>query len=119
MARPRISASVPESLNEDIEQLVEDDETINSKAEAIRHLLERGFEAEELEVEIKHREARINELENMLGERDQVEEQVTELAQTIENQSKAPFFVQWWSWWRSRGNSESESTSMPESDDQE
>jgi len=44
---------------------------------------------------------------------------VTELAQTIENQSKAPFFVQWWSWWRSRGNSESESTSTPESADQE
>jgi Arc/MetJ-type ribon-helix-helix transcriptional regulator len=106
MARPRISASVPESLNEDIEQLVEDDETINSKAEAIRYLLERGFEAEELEVEIKHREARINELENMLGERDQVEEQVTELAQTIENQQRAPFFVQWWSWFKSRGDSD-------------
>ena len=106
MARPRISASVPESLNEDIEQLVEEDDTINSKAEAIRHLLERGFEAEELETEIKHREARINELENMLGERDQVEEQVTELAQTIENQQQAPFFVQWWSWWRSRGESD-------------
>ena len=104
MARPRISASVPESLNEDIEQLVEEDDTINSKAEAIRYLLERGFEAEEMEVEIKHREARINELENMLGERDQVEEQVTELAQTIENQQQAPFFVQWWSWWRNRGN---------------
>ena len=103
MARPRISASVPESLNEDIEQLVEDDETINSKAEAIRYLLERGFEAKDLETEIKHREARINELENMLGERDQVEEQVTELAQTIENQQQAPFFVQWWSWWQNRG----------------
>ena len=106
MARPRISASVPESLNEDIEQLVEEDDTINSKAEAIRYLLERGFEAEELETEIKHREARINELENMLGERDQVEEQVTELANTIENQQQAPFFVQWWSWWRSRGESD-------------
>ena len=104
MARPRISASVPESLNEDIEQLVEDDETINSKAEAIRYLLERGFEADELEVEIKHREARINELENMLGERDQVEEQVTELAQTIENQQQAPCFVQWWALFKSRGN---------------
>ena len=106
MARPRISASVPESLNEDIEQLVEEDDTINSKAEAIRYLLERGFEAEELEIEIKHREARINELENMLGERDQVEEQVTELAQTIENQQQAPFFVQWWSWWRNRGDAD-------------
>jgi Arc/MetJ-type ribon-helix-helix transcriptional regulator len=106
MARPRISASVPESLNEDIEQLVEEDDTINSKAEAIRYLLERGFEAEELEVEIKHREARINELENMLGERDQVEEQVTELAQTIENQQQAPFFVQWWSWWQNRGDAD-------------
>jgi hypothetical protein len=41
----------------------------------------------------------------MLGERDQVEEQVTELAQTIENQQQAPFFVQWWSWWRNRGES--------------
>lgn len=106
MARPRISASVPESLNEDIEQLVEEDDTINSKAEAIRYLLERGFETEELETEIKHREARINELENMLGERDQVEEQVTELAQTIENQQQAPFFVQWWSWWRNRGDAD-------------
>jgi hypothetical protein len=42
----------------------------------------------------------------MLGERDQVEEQVTELAQTIENQQQAPFFVQWWSWWRSRGDAD-------------
>ncbi|RJX47488.1 TAF11 family protein [Halonotius pteroides] len=106
MARPRISASVPESLNEDIEQLVEDDDAINSKAEAIRYLLERGFEAEDLETEITHLEARINELENMLGERDQVEEQVTELAQTIENQQQAPFFVQWWSWFKSRGDAD-------------
>ena len=115
MARPRISASVPESLNEDIEQLVEDDETINSKAEAIRYLLERGFEAEELEVEIKHREARINELENMLGERDQVEEQVTELAQTIENQQQAPFFVQWWSWFKSRSDADQDDSEDNES----
>jgi hypothetical protein len=42
----------------------------------------------------------------MLGERDQVEEQVTELAQTIENQQRAPFFVQWWSWFKSRGDSD-------------
>jgi hypothetical protein len=50
------------------------------------------FEAEDMEIGINHAEARINELENMLGERGQIEEQVKELAQTIENQQQASFF---------------------------
>lgn len=84
MSKPRISCSISEELDENIEELVEDDE-FGSKSDAIRYLLERGREADELRERLETRENRIEQLEDQLARRSNIEDDIEEVAETVED----------------------------------
>jgi len=84
MSKPRISCSIPEELDEHIESLV-DDERFNSKSDAIRYLLDRGREADELKDKLDSREKRIEQLEDQLARRSNIEDDLEEVAETVED----------------------------------
>ena len=72
----------------------------------MRHLANRGLEADDLEREIELKQNKIEDLERQMGARDQVEEKVDVLAKRIEEEQSdpdPPFFVEWVQWFRSRG----------------
>ena len=105
---PRITVTIPESLDEYLEEESEEDGEFDSKSEVMRHLAERGREADKLERDLNVAENRIRDLERQMGARDHVEEKVDVLANTIEEEKlarDAPFFVKWYRWWQRRGGS--------------
>lgn len=71
-------------MDEHIEQLVEDEE-FSSKSDAIRCLLERGREADELKDRLETRENRIEQLEDQLARRSNIEDDLEEVAETVED----------------------------------
>jgi metal-responsive CopG/Arc/MetJ family transcriptional regulator len=74
-----------------------------SRSEYIRELLDRGIEYEELKDRVKQREKRIEELEEQLAKRSQVEDKIDEVALAVrEEEPEPPFFVRWIDWYRSR-----------------
>jgi len=84
MSKPRISCSIPEEIDEHIESLVEEDR-FNSKSDAIRYLLDRGREADELKAKLDSREERIEQLEDQLARRSNIEDDLEEVAETVED----------------------------------
>ena len=108
---PRITVTISESLDEYLEEESGEEGGFDSKSEVIRHLAERGRDADKLERDLNVAENRIKDLERQMGARDQVEEKVDVLAKRIEDEQSTPnppFFVEWVQWFRSRGESDDE-----------
>jgi len=108
---PRITVTISDELDEYLEDNSGDDEEFDSKSEVMRHLANRGLEADDLETEIEMKQNKIEDLERQMGARDQVEEKVDLLANRIEEEQSSPdppFFVRWAQWWRSRGGPDEE-----------
>jgi hypothetical protein len=100
----RISSIVPARLKAEIERRAEGN---RSQGEVIRNLLWSGLEAEKLRDRLETREDRIDQLEEQLAKRSQVEEKVDVLAKRVEDREQAadaPFPVRWWRWFRNRGD---------------
>lgn len=98
---PRLTITLSDELAEFIDEESDDSGRFDSKSEAVRHYLERGQEADDLEREVEHLEARLDEMRNQLYARDDVEEKVDILANRIEETQQAadaPFFVRWGRW---------------------
>jgi septal ring factor EnvC (AmiA/AmiB activator) len=71
-----------------------------SVSEYVRRLIDKGWRYDELEERLESREERIEELERQLARRSEVEEKVDALAKR-QAEPSAPFFVDWWRWYRS------------------
>jgi len=105
---PRITVTISDELDEYLEENSGEDEEFDSKSEVMRHLANRGIEADDLETEIEMKQNKIEDLERQMGARDQVEEKVDLLANRIEEEQSSPdppFFVEWVQWFRSRNDS--------------
>lgn len=76
-----------------------------SRSEYIRSIFSDRHHATELEEKLARREARIEQLEEQLTRRSQVEEKVDTLAKRVDDSSgpAPPFPIRWWQWFRSRG----------------
>jgi len=79
-----------------------------SRSEYIRQILQERGENEELQEEMSSlrerldgREKRVRELEEQLARRSNIEEKVDTLAKRQET-ANAPFFVEWYQWFRQR-----------------
>lgn len=101
-----LSVTVEESTLERIDELK--DERDSSRSQVVRDLLSKGQKADELEQEmetlrerLETREARIDELEEQLARRSNIEEKVDTLAKRQET-TNAPFFVKWYKWFQER-----------------
>jgi hypothetical protein len=93
----RLSALVEPRLKAEIERRAVDN---RSQGEVVRNLLWAGLEAEELQDRLERREDRIEQLHEELRRRSDVEEKVDTLARR-EDEPDAPFFVEWYRWFRS------------------
>ena len=116
---PRITVTISDELDEYLEDNSGGDEEFDSKSEVMRHLANRGIEADDLETKIEMKQNKIEDLERQMGARDQVEEKVDLLANRIEEEQSSPdppFFVEWVQWFRSRGgDSDQEKSNSDES----
>lgn len=92
-----LTIRVREETKESLEN--EADEYDVSVSEYVRELIEKGCEYEKLEERLAARERRVEELEEQLARRSQIEEKIDTLAKR-EDEPEAPFFVEWWRWWR-------------------
>mgnify|MGYP002763544306 CR=1 FL=1 len=113
----RLTVTLSDELAGFIEEESGDDGEFESKSAAVRHYIERGQDAEDLEDEVEVLEARLDDLRRQLYERDDVEEKVDVLATKVEKSQQAadaPFFVRWGRW-VSRKWSDSSTTQNGES----
>lgn len=100
---PRITVTISESLDDWLESQTGDSEGFDSKSEVMRHYVERGREADDLERELELAESRLDDLRRQMVERENVQEKVDVLATQVEEQREtmnAPFFVRWYRWVR-------------------
>ena len=98
---PRLTVTLSDELAEFVEAEAEDNDRFSSKSEVVRHYMDRGRDTSDLEDEIKHLEARRDELRRQLYERDNVQEKVDVLANKVEKTQEAadaPFFIRWGRW---------------------
>ena len=108
MAKESITIRLEGELIDRLEAEADDDGV--SRSEYIRQILREQGERRELEEEIdtlrerlETREERIETLEEQLARRSEIEERVEEVALEVREdreESRAPFFVEWWRWWR-------------------
>lgn len=79
-----------------------------SRSEYIRSILSDRHRADKLEKQLDTREARVEELEEQLSRRSQVEEKVDVLAKRVNDSSgpTPPFPIRWWQWFRARGSND-------------
>lgn len=107
----KVSVSIKEGQAELLEER-QDDLGAGSRSETLRKILdeyedlrteseELRTECEDLRTRLNSRENRIEELEEQLARRSQVEEKVDTLAKRVEDED-APFFIRWLRWYRSR-----------------
>jgi predicted RNase H-like nuclease (RuvC/YqgF family) len=102
---PRLSITISGDLNDELESKRQDDERFSSKADVVRHYIKRGRRVGELEREIEHRDARIEELRNQMTARENQGERIDALERRIEEQqvaADAPFPVKWYRWLKRR-----------------
>jgi Arc/MetJ-type ribon-helix-helix transcriptional regulator len=116
---PRLTVTLSDELAEFIEEEASDSGKFDSKSEAVRHYLERGQEADDLEREVELLENRLDDLRRQMHVRDDVEEKVDVLATRIEETQQAadaPFFVRWGRWvsrrWRGSATTQSDESSV-------
>lgn len=83
----------------------------DSRSEYIRSILSERHRADNLDQRLTIREQRIDQLEQQLARRSEVEEKVDVLANRVTESSAPtpPFPVRWWQWFRSRGTDEDRS----------
>jgi len=77
-----------------------------SVSEYVRELIEKGREYDDLQDRLESREARIDELEDQLAKRSQVEEKVDTLAKRVEdrNEPEPPWPIRWYEYFRRDGS---------------
>jgi SMC interacting uncharacterized protein involved in chromosome segregation len=74
-----------------------------SLSQYIRDTLAERQRVPELERRLERKQPRIDELERQLGRRSDIEDKIDELPTKMrqeESKPDAPFFVQWWRWFR-------------------
>jgi Arc/MetJ-type ribon-helix-helix transcriptional regulator len=115
---PRLTITLSDELAEFIQKESGNDGEFESKSAAVRHYLERGQDADDLENEVEVLEARLDDLRRQLYERDDVEEKVDVLATKVEKSQQAadaPFFIRWGRWasrrWRGSAATQSDESS--------
>lgn len=99
----QVTVRVPLRLKAELER--EAAERGVTRSEHIRDVLDRRGEVDRLRERLERREARIDDLEEQLARRSDVEEQIDVLAKRVEEReaaADAPFFVRWRRWWRRR-----------------
>ena len=106
MARDSITIRLREELIGRLDAEAEERDV--SRSEYAREILRQRHDVRELQEEIddlkeelRAREERVRELEEQLAKRSQIEEKVDTLAKRQE-EPEAPFFVQWYQWFRGR-----------------
>ena len=110
MDRIQTTIRLEEELIEDLDEEAEDAGI--SRSEYIRQILRERRESEILQdrlettlERLESREERIQELEDQLARRSQLESKVEEVALEVRQEresSSAPFFVKWYRWWSER-----------------
>ena len=102
---PRLTVTIDESDKEYIESKSGDGEEYDSMSEVVRNCIQAHKRVDSLEDRLESREKRVQELEEQLARRSQVEEKVEEVALEVREdreENRAPFFVEWWNWWKGR-----------------
>jgi 1,6-anhydro-N-acetylmuramate kinase len=82
----------------------------DTRSEYIRSILRDRHRADQLAERLTIREERIDQLEEQLARRSQVEEKVDVLATRVSESStpEPPFPIRWWQWFRFRNDDEDE-----------
>lgn len=96
----KLSDDVIESLNE-----LAEEEHDGNRSQAVREVVSKGLEYDEVVIERDHAEARADQLREQMIQRENTEQEVTALRERIEDRERradAPFPVRWWRWWRDR-----------------
>ena len=110
MGRIQTTIRIEEELVDDLDEEAED--VGISRSEHIRQILQERRESEILQdrldttlERLESRERRIQELEDQLARRSQLESKVEDVALEVRQEresSNAPFFVKWYRWWSER-----------------
>lgn len=107
-----VTIRLRKELLDDLDE--EADEEGVSRSEYVRTILEERRHADDLEAEVdrlrkrlESREVRIEDLEEQLARRSQIEEKVEEVRLEVKDQQEeveeeAPFPIRWWRWWQRR-----------------
>lgn len=96
-----LTIRIPEDLKESLD--AEADEYDVSTSEYIRRLIRQGREYDELQDRLETREARIDELEEQLARRSQIEDKIENLPDKIretDDDPSPPWPVRWYRWFR-------------------
>jgi phage-related minor tail protein len=111
----RLSITVSDALDDELTAKTGDDEPFDSKADVVRHLIERGRGADELEAELESERARAEDLRRQLTAQNSrsgdVEEVVEYVAsekelrseQAAREQRRREASILTRTWWRLRG----------------
>lgn len=108
-AMQNVTIRLREDLVDDLDQEAEEADV--SRSEYVRSILENRHKADELETEVdrlrerlESREARIEDLEEQLARRSQIEDKLDEVAMEVRERDQddedTPFFVRWYRWWQ-------------------
>jgi len=110
MAKETITIRIDGDLIDSLDAEAEDRDVTRSKY--VRQILKDRRESDELREEIDslreqldRRQERIETLEEQLAKRSNIEEKVEDLPdkiRAVEEEPSAPFFVEWFRWWRNR-----------------
>jgi uncharacterized coiled-coil DUF342 family protein len=110
MAKETITIRIDGDLIDSLDSEAEDRDVTRSGY--VRQILQERHRADELREEIDflreqldRRQERIETLEEQLARRSNIEEKVEDLPDKIrdvESEPSAPFFVEWYQWWRNR-----------------
>jgi metal-responsive CopG/Arc/MetJ family transcriptional regulator len=96
----QITLRVPIELKKELDG--DADERGVSRSEYVREVLRTRRDTERLREQLESREARIDELEEQLAKRSQIESKIDTLA-SQQQVAQAPFFVRWYNYFRDRG----------------
>jgi uncharacterized coiled-coil DUF342 family protein len=110
MAKETITIRIDGDLIDSLDAEAEDRDV--TRSEYVRQILKDRRESDELREEIDslreqldRRQERIETLEEQLAKRSNIEEKVEDLPdkiRAVEEEPSAPFFVEWFRWWRNR-----------------
>jgi uncharacterized protein YlxW (UPF0749 family) len=110
MSKQGVTIRLREELIDALDE--EADEKDVSRSEYIREILHSRHEVDELQEQVEtlnerleSREERVSQLETQLARRSQMEDKIEEVALEVREErdsDNAPFFVNWWNWWRDR-----------------
>lgn len=101
----QLSIKLPDDAIESLDALAAEKHDGN-RSQAVREIVEKGLEYDDLKVERDHAEAARDQLREQMVARENTEKEVVALRERIEQRERsadAPFFVRWVRWWRSRG----------------